>query len=260
MRFRSTYSTGSSQILLVQPRGLLEPVEREILDAVLGEETLELAEGRIAATQVRLGVVSGAAVEAAPHGFCGGADDAGRYARVLLFGLHHGQLAQEPAVFEVHAGEREIASRPDVEVGFEFVGPSRVDFGSLRIDVVLGLQQRVHNVSQEDALAGAVLPDQDGWFGDVAVEGELDVELFDRTEVGQLYPFRVHGCVPHPVSWTHVYATRLDAARVPGALRAACDTPASRGASTDCSVRRTRRRRRAHRPGFGRPGRRLLAP
>ena len=66
--------------------------------------------------------------------------------------------------------------------------------------------------------------------------------------------------VPHPVSWTHIYATRLDAARVPRALRAACGTPASRGASTDCSVRRTRRRRCARRPSFGRPGRRLLAP
>ena len=66
--------------------------------------------------------------------------------------------------------------------------------------------------------------------------------------------------VPHPVSWTHVYATRLDAARVHGAPRAACDTPASRGASTDCSVRRTWRRRRARRPSFERPGRRLLAP
>ena len=30
--------------------------------------------------------------------------------------------------------------------------------------------------------------------------------------------------VPHPVSWTPVYAMRLDAARVPRALRAACGT------------------------------------
>ena len=66
--------------------------------------------------------------------------------------------------------------------------------------------------------------------------------------------------VPHPVSWTHVCATRLDVACTPRALRAACDTPASRGASTGCSVRRTRRRRRALRRGCERPGRRSLAP
>ena len=66
--------------------------------------------------------------------------------------------------------------------------------------------------------------------------------------------------VPHPVSWTHVCATRHGVARIARALRAACDTPASRGASTDCSVRRTRRRRRAPRRGFERPGRRRLAP
>ena len=35
--------------------------------------------------------------------------------------------------------------------------------------------------------------------------------------------------VPHPVSWTHGYATRLDAARVPRARRAARDTPDYRG-------------------------------
>ena len=34
-------------------------------------------------------------------------------------------------------------------------------------------------------------------------------------------------CVPHPVSWTHVCATRHGVARIPRALRAACDTPAS---------------------------------
>ena len=66
--------------------------------------------------------------------------------------------------------------------------------------------------------------------------------------------------VPHPVSWTHVYATRHGVARIPRALRAACDTPAFRGASTGCSVRRTRRRPRAPRRGFERPGRRRLAP
>ena len=69
-----------------------------------------------------------------------------------------------------------------------------------------------------------------------------------------------HPLVPHPVSWTHVCATRLDVACTPRALRAACDTPASRGASTGCSVRRTRRRPRAPRRGFERPGRRRLAP
>ena len=66
--------------------------------------------------------------------------------------------------------------------------------------------------------------------------------------------------VPHPVSWTHVYATRHGVARIARALRAACDTPASRGASTGCSVRRTQRRPRAPRRDFERPGRRRLAP
>ena len=66
--------------------------------------------------------------------------------------------------------------------------------------------------------------------------------------------------VPHPVSWTHVYATRHGVARTPRALRVACDTPASRGASTGCNVRRTRRRPHAPRQGFERPGRRRLAP
>ena len=68
------------------------------------------------------------------------------------------------------------------------------------------------------------------------------------------------GDVPHPVSWTHIYATRPGVVRTPRALRAACDTRASRGASTGCSVRRTRRRRRALRRGCERPGRRSLAP
>ena len=66
--------------------------------------------------------------------------------------------------------------------------------------------------------------------------------------------------VPHPVSWTHVCATRHGVARTARALRVACDTPAFRGASTGCSVRRTRRRPRAPRRGFERPGRRRLAP
>ena len=66
--------------------------------------------------------------------------------------------------------------------------------------------------------------------------------------------------VPHPVSWTHVCATRHGVARIARALRVACDTPASRGASTGCSVRRTRRRPRVPRRGFERPGRRRLAP
>ena len=66
--------------------------------------------------------------------------------------------------------------------------------------------------------------------------------------------------VPHPVSWTHVCATRHGVARTPDALRVACDTRASQGASTGCSVRRTRRRPRAPRQGFERPGRRRLAP
>ena len=66
--------------------------------------------------------------------------------------------------------------------------------------------------------------------------------------------------VPHPVSWTHVCATRHGVARIARALRVACDTPAFRGASTGCSVRRTQRRRRARRRGCERPGRRSLAP
>ena len=71
---------------------------------------------------------------------------------------------------------------------------------------------------------------------------------------------RVAHAVPHPVSWTHVCATRHGVARIARALRLACDTPASRGASTGCSVRRTQRRPRAPRRGFERPGRRRLAP
>ena len=37
--------------------------------------------------------------------------------------------------------------------------------------------------------------------------------------------------VPHPVSWTHVCATRHGVARIARALRLACDTPAFRGAA-----------------------------
>ena len=80
-----------------------------------------------------------------------------------------------------------------------------------------------------------------------------DDALLESAERGELN-------VPHPVSWTHVCATRHGVARIAGALRVACDTPASRGASTGCSVRRTRRRPRAPRQGFERPGRRRLAP
>ena len=66
--------------------------------------------------------------------------------------------------------------------------------------------------------------------------------------------------VPHPVSWTQVWATRLGVARTPRGPRVACDRPASRGASTGCSARRTRRRRRARRRDFERPGRRRPVP
>ena len=66
--------------------------------------------------------------------------------------------------------------------------------------------------------------------------------------------------VPHPVSWTQVWATRLGVARTARGPRVACDRPASRGASTGCSARRTRRRRRARRRDFERPGRRRPAP
>ena len=75
-----------------------------------------------------------------------------------------------------------------------------------------------------------------------------------------VYRMQLDESVPHPVSWTHVCATRHGVARIPRALRAACDTPASRGASTGCSVRRTRRRPRVRRRDFERPGRRRLAP
>ena len=83
----------------------------------------------------------------------------------------------------------------------------------------------------------------------------LEVTLTEcsASAIGSLY-------VPHPVSWTHVCATRHGVARIARALRVACDTPASRGASTGCSVRRTQRRPRAPRRGFERPGRRRLAP
>ena len=66
--------------------------------------------------------------------------------------------------------------------------------------------------------------------------------------------------VPHPVSWTQVWATRLGVARTPRGPRVACDRRASRGASTGCSARRTRRRRRARRRDFERPGRRRPVP
>ena len=66
--------------------------------------------------------------------------------------------------------------------------------------------------------------------------------------------------VPHPVSWTQVWATRLGVARTPLVPRGVCDKPASRGASTGCSARRIRRRRRARRRDFETPGRRRLAP
>ena len=66
--------------------------------------------------------------------------------------------------------------------------------------------------------------------------------------------------VPHPVSWTQVWATRPGVARTLRGPRVACDRPASRGASTGCSARRTRRRRRARRRDFERPGRRRPAP
>ena len=71
---------------------------------------------------------------------------------------------------------------------------------------------------------------------------------------------RVGDGVPHPVPWTHIYATPLDVARTPRALQSACDTPAFQGASSGCIARRTRRRRHAHRRASERPARRSLAP
>ena len=96
---------------------------------------------------------------------------------------------------------------------------------------------RLHYLlSDVEAVRGSIIPLEDGR------------PMFEITRV------------PHPVSWTHVCATRHGVARIPRAFRAACDTPASRGASTGCSVRRTQRRPRAPRRGFERPGRRRLAP
>ena len=98
----------------------------------------------------------------------------------------------------------------------------------------------------------------------IALAGKLanhqQLESVRRAAEWESRPAVGKGLVPHPVSWTHVYATRHGVARIARALRVACDTPASRGASTGCNVRRTRRRPHAPRQGFERPGRRRLAP
>ena len=98
----------------------------------------------------------------------------------------------------------------------------------------------------------------------VGADGGVDLGDLLKTAAGvatATASFEVEACgVPHPVSWTHVCATRHGVARIARALRVACDTPAFRGASTGCSVRRTQRRPRAPRRGFERPGRRRLAP
>ena len=66
--------------------------------------------------------------------------------------------------------------------------------------------------------------------------------------------------VPHPVSWTQVSATRPGVAGRLRALRWASDIRASRGANSDCTARRNRRRPRARRRGSERHDRRSLAP
>ena len=121
------------------------------------------------------------------------------------------------------------------------------------------LSDVVGEFAGHESFATAFLhPLDDDDIGVAAVSLGIDPEAFlERLESTRA---RSLAGVPHPVSWTHVCATRHGVARIPRALRVACDTPAFRGASTGCSVRRTQRRPRARRRGFERPGRRRLAP
>ena len=89
---------------------------------------------------------------------------------------------------------------------------------------------------------------------------ELSRPFHKYANVFLLYSAAEYGTVPHPVLWTHIYATRHDVVRTSRALRSASDIRASRGASSGCTARRTRRRRRACRRGSERPARRSLAP
>ena len=125
----------------------------------------------------------------------------------------------------------------------------------------------LRNFPQERARGTSVTPDIDGsicWRLTIPQHDCHSVlQRLDRMNINPYTLFRTEDAlvtVPHPVSWTHVCATRHGVARIARALRLACDTPAFRGASTGCSVRRTQQRPRAHRRGFERPGRRRLAP
>ena len=73
-----------------------------------------------------------------------------------------------------------------VEVGLEPVSSSRLEFGSLWINDVFGLDKPAYNMRQEDALPGTILPDQHDWFRGLALEGKFDVQRFYRPEIGQL--------------------------------------------------------------------------
>ena len=132
----------------------------------------------------------------------------------------------------------------------------------------LEVLQRGGQIASAVVTAGPELDPDDVEDLDEAPENEVEAaeeEILDQATAARSIAelnaeIETLTSVPHPVSWTHVYATRHGVARIPRALRAACDTPAFRGASTGCSVRRTRRRPRAPRRGFERPGRRRLAP
>ena len=97
-------------------------------------------------------------------------------------------------------------------------------------------------------------------FGSEGVQSRTTSEAHARDRARGTDHGSLSTSVPHPVSWTQVWATRLGVARTPLVPRGACDKPASRGASTGCSARRIRRRRRARRRDFETPGRRRLAP
>ena len=118
----------------------------------------------------------------------------------------------------------------------------------------LELPRRALDRTLQKLPRGVAIP-LERWRDDLTYGGLIDAaeRAGDHREVECL-------CVPHPVSWTQVWATRLGVARTPRGPRVACDRPASRGASTGCSARRTRRRRRARRRDFERPGRRRPVP
>ena len=141
------------------------------------------------------------------------------------------------------------------------VAMGRVQAGQFRFHVDRDLDLVKYAITRKRLLAGLAPTGTRQLRFVIAEEGITAAAYVVISIVGRAWMIEECGDrVPHPVSWTHVYATRHGVARIARALRAACDTPASRGASTGCSVRRTQRRPRAPRRGFERPGRRRLAP